>query len=146
MPIQRLAALLTYAGALPFILAALSIAFGPRELQGTAITVLITYAAVILSFLGGVEWGLALQGQAGSEPARKRMLAWSVLPSLAAWGVLWLPSPGLQMVASVMAFAAAAIADVLFERRGLLPGWFMAIRIRITAVVCLTLLLARLFY
>ena len=59
-----------------------------------AIAAMVTFGAVILSFLGGIEGGLALHDQVGDrEDARRSRSASARMPSLAAWGVLWLPSP-----------------------------------------------------
>jgi hypothetical protein len=52
---------------------------------------LATYAAIILSFLGGIRWGLAVASADRPEAAMHFMI--SVLPSLAAWLLLLLPEP-----------------------------------------------------
>jgi hypothetical protein len=52
---------------------------------------LASYAAIILSFLGGTRWGLAVASADRPESGLHFML--SVLPSLAAWTLLILPEP-----------------------------------------------------
>jgi hypothetical protein len=56
-----------------------------------AVDALRFYAAAILSFLGGVHWGLDIAGR-GTGPGWMR-LGGSVVPSLAAWLVLLLAPP-----------------------------------------------------
>jgi len=40
---------------------------GQSHIRVPAIAALVTFAAVILSYLGGIEWGLALSESAGTE-------------------------------------------------------------------------------
>jgi hypothetical protein len=81
---------LGYAGLVPFAACALVMLVlpdaGTRDAAGRA---LLGYGAVILSFLGGVHWGLVLRG---ASPERAGgLLAAGVLPSLAGWVALLLP-------------------------------------------------------
>ena len=60
---------LSFSGALPFILAALLAWAGPPS-SGTALTSLTVYGGVILSFLGGSHWGHAMgQGRTSIDRA-----------------------------------------------------------------------------
>ncbi len=43
---------------------------------------------MILSFLGGIEWGLAIREEGGTETTRVIALGLSAVPSLAAWAAL----------------------------------------------------------
>lgn len=62
----------------------------------------VAYGATILSFLGGVHWGLAMTnvgGELGAKMNDQRYL-WSVLPCLMAWPTLAMPVPhaaGIQV-------------------------------------------------
>ena len=51
------------------------------------------YAALIVSFLGGIHWGLAFRH---TEPPLA-LLAWGVVPSLVAW-VAGFPLPDLSRI------------------------------------------------
>ena len=53
------AAVLGLAGVLPFVAAAVG-SLQPGPLGAFALTALIAYGAVILSFLGGIHWGMAI--------------------------------------------------------------------------------------
>ncbi len=84
---------------------------------------LATYGAVIVSFLGGIRWGLAVpDGGSG------RHYLISVLPSLAAWALLAAPEPwrlaGLGLAALVL-----GPIDLDLVRGGLAPRWFGTLRI-----------------
>jgi hypothetical protein len=72
------------AGLLPFLLGAAGVWFFPFEWSDLAATALLTYAAVIVSFLGGIHWGLAMR----QARAPRGWLIWGVLPSLLAWALL----------------------------------------------------------
>ena len=87
------AAWLGAAGLIPFVVLALSAPFLPAAHRAGALFALGAYGAVILSFLGGVRWGVAIAAaptdRDGTTLAGALVL--SVVPSLAAW--LALPRP-----------------------------------------------------
>jgi Protein of unknown function (DUF3429) len=132
------------AGLIPFVAAGLQVATGwplsPR-MTGPALYHLTIYAAVILSFIGGVQWGLALATPSGNAWRRYGI---SVLPSLAAWAGLWLAARnGLLLL--IASFLAALAYDLWTVRRGEAPLWFAHLRTGLTAVVVTTLAAAVLF-
>ncbi len=120
------------AGAMPFL------AGGPRSL---AVHALVAYGATILSFLGGIHWGLAIvaQGDAGRArlPAR---LVLSIIPSLAAWAALLVAdTTGLLLLA--LAVAAMLWVDIRATRASEAPPWYPTLRIPLTCIVVAALLL-----
>ena len=104
-----------------------------------AIAALVTFAAIILSHLGGIEGGLALREEAGNDRTRAVALLVSAAPALAAWGILWLPSPQLQVGSALALFVAVWAADLWLARQGLIPSWFVDMRTAVTAAVCVIL-------
>ena len=92
---------------------------------------------MILSFLGGIHWGLAI-GQGG--PSYRR-LGVGVAPSLVGWVALLLGAAGLLLLAA--AFVAVLGLDVQLTRDGMAPAWFPRLAV-LTAAVVLCLLLAAL--
>ena len=104
-----------------------------------AIAALVTFAAIVLAHLGGIEWGLAIREESGNERTRAIALGLSGVPSLAAWGVLWLPSPKWQVGAALALFIAVWGADLWLSRHGLLPSWFVDLRTAVTAMVAILL-------
>ena len=141
--VRRIAWLLAFAGVIPFVAATVALFVSDASsVRVPAIAALVTYAAVILSFLGGIEWGLALREEAGTEATRAVALGLSTVPSLAAWAVLWLPSPTWQVGTSLAILVAVWAADQWLASRGLLPAWFIDLRTAVTALVAVILAVA----
>jgi hypothetical protein len=141
--VRRIAWILAFAGAIPFVVATAALYFSDSSsVRVPAIAALVTYCAVILSFLGGIEWGLAIREEGGTETTRVIALGLSAVPSLAAWAVLWLPSPTWQVGAALGIFVAVWVADQWMAGRGLLPTWFVDLRTAITALVAVILAIA----
>ena len=141
--IRRLAWFLAVAGALPFLLATGALFFSEASsVRVPAITALVTYSAVILSFLAGIEWGLAIRDESGTETTRAVALGLSTVSALAAWAMLWLPSPTWQVGTALGLFAAVWAADQWMASRGLLPAWFIDLRTAVSALVVAILAIA----
>ena len=136
MSLPVLARWLGYAGLIPFVAIAAGLWLGPQEWRAALHAALLGYAAVILSFMGAVHWGLAM---AGDGQGAQRRLALSVLPALLGWLALLLPA-GLGYAALLLGFAALCLLDVLAGRHGLVPSWYPPLRVRLTAGVVLSLL------
>jgi hypothetical protein len=69
---------------IPFPASALMYGYGPAEHMKGSLTMLLTWSAIILAFIGGVRWGLETR-----EPRPRRYrLAFSALCAAAAWAVL----------------------------------------------------------
>ncbi|HXZ50157.1 MAG TPA: DUF3429 domain-containing protein [Usitatibacter sp.] len=137
--VRRIAWATAIAGSLIF--AGITVAlFSPASaVRIPAITALVTFSAIILSHLGGIENGLALREEASTEATRAVALGLSIVPSLAAWGVLWLPTPRWQVGAALGLFVAVWAADLWLSRHGLIPSWFVDMRTAVTVVVCVIL-------
>jgi len=137
--VRRLAWIFGITGALVFAGLTAMLFSAQTQVRIPAIAALVTFAAVVLSYLGGIAGGLALQDQTGTEHTRAVAFALSSLPALAAWGVLWLPSPHWQLGAALGLFVAVWMADLWLARQGLVPSWFVDMRTAVTGVVALTL-------
>jgi hypothetical protein len=123
MTIPGSARLLGFGGLLPFAAAALVALSAEGALRAQALAALIAYGAVILSFLGGIRWGLAMA--APDQDALAARLAFSVVPSLAGWVALLLPAgPGLVLLA--LGFLAMLAADRHVAEA---PGWYPRLRL-----------------
>ena len=137
-PMSVAAVLLGLAGLIPFW--GLTVAYLRRdilELDGRNIDLaLASYAAVIISFLGGIRWGLALRGPSGGG-----QYALSVLPSLVAWAALAAPEPWRLAILGVVALVLGPI-DLGLVRAGLAPRWFGRLRIVLSVGAGAALLLA----
>ena len=105
--------------------------------------VLRAYVAVILSFLGGIQWGLAIRNSDGNARTRQGLtpsLALSVCPSLIGWtGLLAEESLGFGLL--ILGFALVLISDVRALNRGIAPRWYLRLRYPLTGlvIICLTI-------
>lgn len=134
--IQRLG----HAGLIPFVLLAAMVWLVDAELQPWAAMTMAAYAALIVSYLGGIHWGLAWQRPEAPHDEQRRQLLWGVTPSLLAWpGVLMPPHAGLVWL------ALALVICYLVDRRLYPPsgvGRWLTLRFRLTAVATLSCLVA----
>ncbi len=133
---------LGYGGLWPFLALALACwvdsDWAPRALQAQ-----LAYGAVILSFVGALHWGLAMGAPGLDAAARNGRYAWSVVPSLLGWVALLLPNAtGLWLLA--LGFVLHFGQDWRHARGAGVPGWYLPLRARLTAVATACLLLSAL--
>ena len=122
------------AGLLPFVAGAAGLWWLPPDWAGFAALALLTYAAVIVSFLGGIHWGLAMP----LAQTRRGLLIWGVLPSLLAWAGLLLNSVwGLLLMAASLLLCY--IVDCKIYRSLRLGNW-LGLRALLTFVAVLSCL------
>jgi len=142
-----LARKLGYAGLIPFVGGALFIWLlaGPHDSAPFMFMVraLSTYAALIVSFLGGIPWGLAMltppPAKEGSTPV-SRALWTGIGYALAAWvGVMMPPHAGLAWLGGLLLVCYAIDRKRYPELDA--SGW-MTMRFRLTVVASLSCLLA----
>lgn len=127
---------LGFSGAAPFVALAL-LSFAGDEVGAWAVLALLGYGAVILSFLGGVHWGLAM---AQADPGAQR-LGLSVVPSLIGWlGLLIGGAYGMGVLAA--GFAAMLWLDLRATARGIAPAWYPRLRWPLTLIVVASLVAA----
>ncbi len=112
-------------GLIPFLVPPLMpiVAPGWRDF---AAQVLVLYGALILSFLGGARWGLAV---AGLNPSAW-VVSLAMLPTLVALTLLLLPSDRLRLLGLAFALALNWVWDVLSDR---MPDWYPTLRTILTA-------------
>jgi len=138
----RAALWLGAAGVIPFAAGALQLLAGwplSARMNGPTLFALQIYGAVIVSFVGGIHWGIAA--------LRDRADVWShyaasVLPSLGAWFAVFALTPAHSL------FALAAVIGLfhLYERfvlaADVLPAWLLRLRLGLTLAVAVLLALA----
>ena len=135
---RKLIWILSLGGLIPFAGLALALlVFGETNpLQPIVVDALKTYAAIILSFLGGIRWGLAMKAQ---DMAKSRVVfTISVLPSIIGWFALFLPVPYVFAVL-LLAFAAVGAWDSFAGQMGVFGSWFVRLRMWLTFAVSLSL-------
>jgi hypothetical protein len=116
------------AGLIPFFAAAGVFAFGPPVYAGPALLALITYSAAILSFLGGVRWGVEILR---TDKPRWIALIGSNVPPLLAWGLLAAPfaTPEWQLSGFLACFLGQWLWD---QTSASLPPWYARLRTLLT--------------
>jgi ABC-type molybdate transport system permease subunit len=131
------ALILSLLGALPLFLCSFSLATGfVVPLINDPSLALVTYCAIILSFLGGVRWGYALRI---IDPVlQKRALIISVIPAIVAW-VLVLPPTLMGFIAMPILFLLMGFLDDRLPNIGA-PLWYRKLRRLMTALVVMTLI------
>jgi len=121
-------------GLLPFMAPPVIGALVPG-LAGLMALALAAYAALILSFLGGARWALALAG----KPMNRLTIGLAMLPTLAGWALLLLPET-LRVERLAGLALALAVHGIWDLRAPGLPGWYPALRLPLTVMACLSLL------
>jgi hypothetical protein len=119
---------LGHAGLLPFVAGALLVWLVHDEVRPWVEHALALYGALIVSFLGGIHWGVALRQ---TQPDL-RLLGWGVVPSLVAWLAMLMPAN-----AGLVVFGLALLGCYLVDRR-LYPlqgvAHWLTLRFRLSAV------------
>ncbi|HMN92440.1 MAG TPA: DUF3429 domain-containing protein [Hydrogenophaga sp.] len=138
---RALALTLGYAGLIPFVLLALTLWLVDVDLRLWVSIALAGYAALIVSFLGGIHWGLAwLAGRPGSQPAaahaQRVHFLWGVLPSLLAWPGLLMPAHAGLAWLGFLVLLCYGVDRKLYQRAGL--AIWLTLRFRLTAVAALS--------
>lgn len=130
--------LLGFGGAIPFWALSPTVApYLPLHMFGETVisnagTLQIAYGATILSFLGGVHWGLAMTSLTPPQLVGQRYV-WSVVPCLLAWPTVCFSIPeAAGMQAGLLGLVYVVDRD--WAKKGLLPPWFMTLRARLTAL------------
>jgi hypothetical protein len=126
--VPRAAAWLGGLGLLPFAICASALFVGNNNLTSRASFALVTYGAIILSFLGGIHWGLAIDAESKTGRNITCWLILSVSPSLVAWAALLVPTKiGCLVLAA--ALVAMLWVDVLATRARKTPPWYLKLRL-----------------
>ncbi|HMM75594.1 MAG TPA: DUF3429 domain-containing protein [Gammaproteobacteria bacterium] len=134
---------LGYLGLLPFVVQMLAVVFGPKgedSLAQHAAFGIASYGAVILSFLGGITWGLTVNNPTLANVQGSRELIYSMLPALAAWAAVLLPAPFTLWFCAI-GFAVTFAHDTRTASLHALPAWFLRLRLHLSlgAIVCIVL-------
>lgn len=120
---------LGYAGLIPFIGLAVLIQFGYTDAK----FMLISYAALIFSFLGGVQWMVSLQHALSTT---RQVISVSVM----LWAWLWLLLPELNwfLIAGLSFWLLWVYERMLFIQQ--YPADFMVLRRNLSAIAGLSLI------
>jgi hypothetical protein len=119
----------------PFPTAAIAYGYGPPQVAQPALGLILTWSAVVLSFLGGVRWGLETALRA-PRPARQVI---SVLSAVIAWLLLLARHrfPDSWILAGAI---AAFLLQWLLDHQGPdVPARYPKLSTAVTAAACVSL-------
>ncbi|HAN80729.1 MAG: DUF3429 domain-containing protein [Gammaproteobacteria bacterium] len=121
---------LGYLGLIPFVAGAVT-ALLSEELLSLAFQAFILYSLAILSFMGGVHWGLALI--IGTRQSTRLLI--SVVPVIVAWiCLIALPAP-LTLAVLGGCFIAQWFIDRPILAELPIPSWYLEMRPRLAYAV-----------
>ena len=136
--IVLIARVLGYGGAIPFLCGAIA-ANQQMPLLGLAPAhLLLSYGAVILSFLGGLHWGRVITNPNANGRSDITWLIWSVCPSLLGWVAILLPVKVGAIILSLCFLAALQIDQKLF-REQIWPEWMRPLRLHLSLIAIASL-------
>lgn len=127
--------IIAFAALAPFPLAALGYGWGEADVARPSLTVIITWSAVILAFLGGARWGLE---SALAKPRWQRLLI-SVLSPVIAWSML-LSRGRIDNAWIIGGCIGAFLIQWLFDHHGPdVPARYPKLSTALTAAACISL-------
>ncbi len=152
-----IAVLLSLTGTIPFLVLGGVVLLDPLGAR-TAIQILISYGAVVLSFLGAVHWGFALHDTAhpvNGTPltpsvlgAERQLLIFGIVPAIIGWValsvMLHFNAPALALFLLLVGFFVTIVVETIGRGRGVVAGNYLVLRWAVSVVV-LVVLLAVLF-
>ena len=139
--IPVVALLLGWVGVVPFAAFVVLAIVGVPAHSGAAMAALVGYGAIILSFMGGVLWGLEM-----SQGRSQGLYAVSIVPALVAVAAM-LSQATYGILLLLCGFAGLLAHDVKYSRAAGAPSWYPVLRWQLTAAVIallsMSLLIAR---
>lgn len=147
---------LALAGLLPFAALAATAWASPADalVRPFALGMLSAYAALVVSFLGALHWGIVLARPLSDAKLQRLALLWGAAPALLAMGALVMPRAWGLLALALIVILARAMDGLLwpaYARAAHQAGWpdakrwtqlaatWLVLRTRLTAVVVLCL-------
>ena len=143
VPVPTLARRLGQAGLAPFVVFAILLWVVTEEALPYVALALQAYAALIVSFLGGIHWGLVWVRHAGlpelpplADRAAKLHLLWGVVPSLLAWPGVLMPAHAAMPWLGLLLVVCYLVDRRTYPASGL--GHWLTLRFQLSAVAALS--------
>lgn len=138
---QRLIWTIAVIGAVPMLIftSAILISGGHSGTSAPLIDAYKIYSAIVLSFLGGIHWGIVL-GAKEEVPSSKTLLV-SVAAPLIGWIAVFVSEP-MCFALLIVGFAGQGAWDNFAAHNGKLPLWFSKTRMILTIVVIISMAVA----
>ena len=134
-----LAKFLTYAGALPFI-GCLIVPFIQPDFTALNFNkIILTYSAVIVSFIAGIHWGIYM-----FKEAPINLFIHSNISTLFAWFAVLVNTPISFGIILICFFYLLFIDKQLYDAE-ILDQWYIRLRVNISLIVLTTLALYIIF-
>ena len=131
--------LLAYAGLTPFIALSVLLWLIDPDLHPFVALALTGYGASIVSFLGGIHWGIGFRNTSRMHNAPLFNFGWGVVPSLLAWLAITMPAfAGLPLLALILGLCYA-VDRKTYPEAGL-EEW-RPMRLHLTVVAALSCLM-----
>jgi hypothetical protein len=135
-PLSETALRLGHAGLAPFVLGAALVWIVNAEAHPYATLALAAYAALVIAFLGGIHWGLALRQ---SAPAAS-LFVWGAAPALLAWVAVMMPPRSGLVIDGALLIAGYLVDRKVYPVQGI-ARW-LTLRFRLSAIAALCCFLA----
>ena len=135
------ARILGYLGLVPFLVSSFLIWL--PLFHRFAVDSLSIYAAVILTFIGGVHWGLAMQSfQDANRPKNNgnhNQFIFSIIPSLLAWVAIVFFKP-FALILLALCFGLFWLVERSCYKQNL-PSWYSQLRNHLTLIASLCIII-----
>lgn len=134
---KALASTLGLLGLVPFLATSIVMWFSKTDLALSMVTMQLLYAALIISFMGGVHWGYAVKQ---GDVARPYQFFVSILPTVAILAIL----PMSLLLAPhhiALLFMSLLVFQAIIDHKTYTEGWFVALRWQLTSLSSACLLM-----
>lgn len=131
-PLNPIAHRLGLIGLAPFVLCALLSLIVRDDAHPYVVLALAAYAATVVSFLGGIHWGLGMRASVPSPLP----FAWGVVPSLIAWIASVMPAYAGLVIQGLMLIICYLVDRKVYPAHGL--SHWLTLRFRLTVVSALS--------
>lgn len=143
--IPLFALLLGLGGLVPFVVLAAA-SFADPARAAIWVASVMSYGAIILSFVGALHWAFAMTASELTDSRRRATYAWSVVPALIGWAAIlvlpfWASVTAIMLVAG---FWLHYLQDRRLARLIEIPGWYLPLRLTLTTVATLSLIVSTL--
>ncbi|WP_416760898.1 DUF3429 domain-containing protein [Roseateles sp. So40a] len=135
-PINPIAKRIAYAGLIPFVLGAALVWLVREDAHPYVTDGLSRYAAIVISFLGAIHWGLAFR-QTVPSPAP---FIWGVVPAMLAWIASTMPAYAGLAVEGFLLIGCYIADRKLYPALGA-SAW-LTLRFRLSTVAALSCFIA----
>jgi len=129
---SRTAVSLGYLAVLPFAVGAALVWAVGVELRPVTSRALLAYCGIVISFIGGIHWGLVFARSSSAAGP----LVWGVVPAIAAWLAL-LAHPGIGLLADAALLVACYRIDRrIYPEQGVAIWLPLRLRLTVFATLC----------